>query len=155
MKSVKLLRLTNNEDIIANVELVGDEYIVETPMAVLYNKNLIGANPDTSVEIGSDSALMMLSPWVLPSIIRGNTMSIHKNNVMFAADVTDKIYNYYTRITGLMNMIMSGKKLTELFDLDLDLSDPDSTAETTMELAEEPTANSSVTAKKKLGKLLH
>lgn len=84
----KLVRLQNGEDIVADVIEMEDEkgvlYTLFHPLKVLYT---------TSVTEGYTA--ISFTPWVFESICDQQEFIIHAEDVMFMADVTEKVNTYY------------------------------------------------------------
>lgn len=97
----KLVRLQNGDDIIAEVIELEDENGI---LYTLYN-------PLKAVYIPSDTVgylSVSFIPWVFPRICEQQDFIIHAEDVLFMADVTEKMNQYYQEcITSYANKVVA------------------------------------------------
>jgi hypothetical protein len=86
MQSIKLIRLNNNDDIVASVtggELDGG-YIVSDPMLIeFYTK-------------GRHTGLVICN-WLPSSLMKSNTIFIKNESILFVSEPSDAFIEYYNK----------------------------------------------------------
>lgn len=157
IKAVRVFRLTNGEDVVADATYSPEtrSWTLENPMRIIYNTELFGETGGTEMADTMGQSVMLLAPWLMPSIVRGNSVTISETQILFNADITDKVHNYYDKITKIFDMLKAGKRLTAA-DFGVNTDD----ADFSMELGEEESSDANNTVdldilKKKAGRLLH
>lgn len=83
MDNVKLIRLVSGEDIIAFFEEEEDEYLLGSPMTIIFKR------------LPTGKALMLVSPWLPMEIIEDDIVGIPKSQVMTVMNTKPHMTEYY------------------------------------------------------------
>lgn len=114
MKDVKILRLVNNEDVVAMVTQIDKSYLLEHPMSVYI-----------SYDEDYDERNLNLHHWLPLSIVDDNKTVVSSKNVLAVFEVNESFREYYLNIINdtLSETDLMDSEESETLKLMLELND--------------------------------
>ena len=113
--NIKIFRLQNGEDIIANFEQLVDTDIIKLirPMHLIFKR------------IPTGRTVMMMMPWLPIEIIKENNATIYGTDILTVIEPKDDLIEYYGRAVLEAQDIMEKKRIRGINDDDFDEEDED------------------------------
>jgi hypothetical protein len=104
----QIIKLQNGTDLIANVTLNGEQYLLEEPM-------------EFGVNFRGREAGLMMKHWLPVQLLKKNSIEIHSKDVLSLLEPEEEFCEYYIDTVSKIKELLKAKKIvSEMDDDELD-----------------------------------
>jgi len=101
----QIIKLQNGTDLIANVSLNGEQYLLEEPM-------------EFGVDFRGHQAGLVMKHWLPVQLIKKNSIEIHSKDILSFMDPEEEFCEYYINTVSKIKELLKAKQLVSEMDED-------------------------------------
>ena len=101
----QIIKLQNGTDLIANVTLNGEQYLLEEPM-------------EFGVNFRGREAGLMMKHWLPVQLLKKNSIEIHSKDVLSLLEPEEEFCEYYIDTVSKIKELLKAKKIVSEMDDD-------------------------------------